>query len=225
MIRTLFLLGGSGDIGKAIQQKFIEKGYKVIAPTRQEINLEDRESIENYFKDKNFAIDVLMNCAGVNEPKTFTTITYEDIDKTLQINLLGFFRIIQHLLPGMIEQGNGHILAISSIYGVISRGKRLPYSMSKHALNALVKTLAIEFGELNIKVNSLSPGFVETKLTRKNNDEKTIKQLIEKIPLKRLATPEDVANASYMLCSVENTFISGQNIIVDGGYTIGGFEK
>lgn len=224
-MRTVFILGGRGDIGKAIAIKFEENGYHVIAPTKQELDLEDRSSIDKYFEDKTFDVDVLIHSAGWNEPKPFEKITYEDLDKANSINVIGFYRVIQQFMPGLKNKKNGHVLAISSLYGIFSREQRLPYVMSKHALNGLIKTLAIELGPFNIKVNTLSPGFVDSKMTRKNNDPKMIKSIEEKIPIGRMAHPEDIAKVAYFLCSSENNYINGQNIIVDGGYSIGGFQK
>ena len=125
----------------------------------------------------------------------------------------------------MMKKKEGHILAISSLYGTASRRNRISYTMSKHALNGAVKTLSIELGEHNIKVNSLSPGYVETNMTKKNNDAKQIDLWKSRIPLGRLASPVDIAKVSLFLCSDNNQYISGQNIIVDGGYSIGGYES
>jgi 3-oxoacyl-[acyl-carrier protein] reductase len=224
-MKNLFLLGGQGDIGEAIGRKFRENDYKVIAPTSKDLNLEDRTSIEVFFDKNAITADVIIHSAGFNEPKSFEGLSYEDILKAHSINVFGFYSVLQRLLPAMKARRKGDILAISSLYGIIAREKRLPYVMSKHALNGLVKTLAIEFGQHNIKVNALSPGFVDTKMTRKNNEEKTIKGLTEKIPLGRLAKPEEIAEVAFFLCSEANAYITGQNIIVDGGYSVGGFQR
>jgi 3-oxoacyl-[acyl-carrier protein] reductase len=218
-------LGGNGDIGSAIVTKFQNEGCQVIAPTSKELNLEDRDAVESYLQSHSFDVDVIIQCAGRNNPKTLPEMTYEDIDKTNDINVISFYRIIQHFASGMRQKKDGYILGISSIYGSYSRKGRLAYAMSKHALNALIKTLALELGPDNIKVNCLSPGFVDTKLTRKNNSPETIRNLVEKIPLGRMASVEDIANIAYFLCSRENNFINGQNIIADGGYSVGGFQN
>lgn len=224
-MRNLFLLGGHGDIGSAIADRFRRDGCNVIAPTSKELNLEDRDSLESYLRSNPLDVDVLINCAGVNIPKPLEDLGYEDIDRTNSINVISFYRIIQHFAPQLKKKRDGYILAISSIYGVYSRKGRLPYAMSKHALNGLVKTLALELGPYNIKVNSLSPGFIDTKLTRKNNSPETIRTIEDKIPLGRMGSTEDIANIAYFLCSVENNFINGQNIIADGGYSVGGFQN
>jgi len=224
-MKTMFIAGGTGGIGSAIAEKFRENGYKVIVPDEKELNFLNRPSIEKYFKAHPVDADVVINCAGINNPKPFEKLTFEDLDKTLAINTTGFFGVLQQLVPKMKAKKRGAILMISSIYGHISRKGRLPYSMSKHALNGMVKTLALEFGPFNIKVNAVSPGFVETSLTTKNNSPEVIKSLVEKIPLGRMAKPEDIANIVFFLCSEENNYITGQCVVADGGYTIGGYEK
>ena len=88
----------------------------------------------------------------------------------------------------------------------------------------IIRTLAIELGPYNINVNALSPGFVDTIMTRKNNDDQTIQRIKNSIPMGRLADTEDIAKVAYFLCSDLNTYINGQNIIVDGGFSVGGFQ-
>jgi len=224
-MKKLFILGGSGDIGKAIISNFSGHGYSVISPSRGELDLEDEVSIDNYFKNKVPGIDVLIHCAGWNEPKPFEGITTQDLEKSNSINIFSFLKIIQYLSPIFKKRKNGYILGISSLYGSFARNKRLGYVISKHALNGLIKTLAIELGQYNIKINTLSPGFVDTKMTRKNNNLQTIKRIEENIPLGRLAIPDDIAKAAYFLCSCDNNYISGQDIVMDGGYSVGGFQK
>ena len=94
----------------------------------------------------------------------------------------------------------------------------MAYVCSKHALEGVIKTYACEYGRNNILFNCISPGFVDTKMTRKNNSEEKIKKIIERIPLNRLAESIDIAYTAYYLCSDKNTYITGQNIIVDGGF-------
>jgi 3-oxoacyl-[acyl-carrier protein] reductase len=225
-MKTLFILGGTGDIGKAIVKKFSDNGYSVVSPSRNELNLEDRLSIERYFKfTKIKKIEVLIYCVGWNNPKAIKELTYTDLDKANEINAISLFGILQKVLPGMVALKKGHVLAISSLYGSFSRKGRLAYVMSKHALNGLIKTVALEFGRYDIKVNTLSPGFVDTKMTRKNNDNLVIKQIKQCIPLGHLAMPIEIANIALFLCSEQNTYITGQDIIVDGGYSVGGFQR
>jgi len=224
-MKTLFLTGGNGDIGSAILSLFVNNGFNVIAPSRHELDLSSNQSIDEYFKLNNIEVDVIVHCAGLNNPKPLEQLTYEDIERAASVNYISMYSIIKNLAPKMREKKKGYILAISSIYGSIAREYRLPYVSSKHALIGLVQTLAIELGVDNIIVNSLSPGFVDTKMTRKNNSDEKINLLKKKIPLGRLATTEDIAEVAYFLCSDKNRFISGQDIIVDGGFLAGGFQN
>jgi 3-oxoacyl-[acyl-carrier protein] reductase len=97
--------------------------------------------------------------------------------------------------------------------------------MSKHALIGAARTLAIEYGARNVMVNTVSPGYVDTKLTRQNNDAATIERFRLGIPLRRLAAPEDIAEVCSFLCSTRNRYLTGQDIVVDGGFTCGGYQN
>lgn len=224
--KCLFITGGHGEIGRAIVERFHTANYEVVAPASSEMDLADRNSIRNYLQGLDGKVfDAVIHCAGVNKPKPLEALDWEALDWTMQVNATSLVKILQYLVPPMKKNKTGHILAISSIYGVISRKDRLPYAMSKHALGGLVQTLAIELGPLNIKVNGLAPGVIKTKMTKQNNSPETIAAFEVGIPLGRLGEPEDIARAAFFLCSEENTFITGQTIIVDGGYIIGGFQK
>lgn len=223
--RQVFLTGASGEIGQAIAQRLRQQHDTVIAPTRQEMDLEQDASIEGFLTTIQPNIDIVIHCAGFNEPKPIVAISPHDLHKTMQINALSFYSIMNFLLKKNKINANGSILAISSIYGFLVRKGRFSYSASKQSLQGMVKTLALELGHLNIKANLLSPGFVDTKMTRKNNNEKTIEGFKQKIPLGRLATTEDIAEVACFMCSPANRFITGQEIVIDGGYSIGGFEQ
>ena len=225
MSKAIFMTGGSGEIGQAIKQRFVDQHYAMIAPTRQHLDLENSQSIENFLQTLTQPIDVFVHCAGFNEPKEIAEISAQDIEKTLHINSMSFYKICHHLIKNNQINAGGYILGVSSIYGFLSRKGRFSYSASKHCLNGMIKTLAIELGAKDIKVNAIAPGFVDTKMTRKNNNSEKIAILTQKIPLGRMAQPVDIANVAYFLCSPENQFLTGQEIVVDGGYSIGGFEQ
>src|SRR6202041_254829 len=97
-----------------------------------------------------------------------------------------------------------------------------PYSMSKHALVGIVKTLALELADSGVLVNAVSPGYIDTRLTRANNDEATIARLTAAVPMRRLGAPEDVAEVVYFLGSANNRYVTGQDVVVDGGFSIDG---
>lgn len=222
---TLLLTGKNGDIGQAIAEKFLREGVEVIAPTRQEMDLECKESIDKYMQQLSASIDIFIHCAGFNVPKPAGELTRLDLEKTLQINAISFYDVVSRLIPAFKKKNSGCILGISSIYGSYTRKNRLAYASSKHALNAMIKTLALELGPYHVLVNGVAPGFVDTKMTSQNNDAATIAAFKRKIPLGQLAKPEQIASVCYFLCSKENSYINGEIVKVDGGYSQGGFQE
>lgn len=222
-MKKVFITGGNGEIGSSIVEIFKNNGYKVISPNSKELDLRDSKLIDEYFNHNN-NFDIFIHCAGINNPSLIEDLDFNNIKETMQINTFSFYEILKKLMPYQKING-GYILAISSLYGQISKAGRAAYAMSKHALIGLIKTAAIELGRYNIKVNAISPGFVDTNLTRKNNDSNKIKFLEEGIPLGNMAKPTDIANVAYFLCSEKNTYITGQDITVDGGFICGGFQK
>ena len=223
-MKTVLLTGATGGIGGAILEKFKQQQYAVVAPTRAELNLESQDSVQQFMTTLKTPIDIFVHCAGFNDPKQLDALTEADIQKTLQINTLSFYTISK-ALAAHFKQSEGAILAVSSMYGHFSRKGRLAYSTSKHALNGMIKTLALELGPYNVRVNGVSPGFVDTVMTSKNNSAAVIEGIKKKIPLGRLATVEDIAEVVYFLCSPLNRYINGECIMVDGGYSVGGFQE
>lgn len=224
-MKTVFLLGGLGGIGGAIKEEFTKAGYKVVAPTSKQLDLSNPKKVEIYLKKHKMDFDALVYCAGRNNPALIENQPFEEVLKTMQVNFLSFFQIAKATAPYFKKKKDGHILAISSVYSVISREGRSAYSASKDALNGFVRAIALELGPCNVKVNALSPGFVLTEMTRKNNTPAKIKALRKKIALGRLANPDDIARCAYFLCSEKNTYISGQNIIIDGGFMAGSVQN
>jgi 3-oxoacyl-[acyl-carrier protein] reductase len=119
----------------------------------------------------------------------------------------------------MKRNNYGRIVNISSVWSKVTKPGRLVYSMTKSGLNALTRSLAVELAESNILVNSVAPGYVNTELTKQNNTPAEIEKIKETIPLRRLAEPEEIAETVAFLVSSRNTYITGQVIIADGGYT------
>lgn len=223
-MKTLFLTGGGGAIGSAIKDLFLARGWKVIAPTSRELDLSDLDAVRTYMQPYLDGFDALIFSAGRNNPAELGKLTVEEIKKTIDINCVSVALICSLCRAAFEKRRNGRILGISSLYGNISREGRAAYAMSKHALNSLISTLALELGPSGILCNTLSPGFVKTKMTLKNNTAETLSALERKIPLGRFASVQDIARIAYFLCSEENTYISGQDIIVDGGFMAGGFQ-
>ena len=223
--KNILVLGASGGIGEGIVSCFQNYNASLITPTHSELNLEDEKSISNYFSNNTTSYDAVIYSAGINNPADFESITTEQLHHTLSVNTLGFVRVCQAVLPGMKQLGQGRIAVISSLYGVVSRKKRLPYALSKHALIGVVQTLALELAQYNILINAISPGFINTKLTECNNSPERIRELIQDIPLGKLGSSTDIGETAAFLCSEKNQYITGQNIIVDGGIMAGGWQN
>src|SRR5207247_9010354 len=134
------------------------------------------------------------------------------------INLTAPLLMIKHFAPIMARQGWGRIVNISSIYSLISRPGRGAYASSKSGLNGLTRTAALEYAEAGILVNAVCPGFFCTDLTRQNNTPAQIEVLRQQVPPKRLGVPDDIASVVFSLGSEQNTFITGQTIVADGGF-------
>lgn len=223
-MKTLFITGGRGDIGHAIIDKFKQQHYQIIAPDSSCLNLDHLNDIEGYSSTLP-TIDAFIHCAGINRPQPFIDLDVENMEKTLTINALSFYKIAHSLLNQNKLNENGHILGISSIYGEVSRQGRFAYTAAKYCMNGMIKNLSLELGKKHIKVNGLAPGFVDTTLTRKNNSLDIIARLENAIPLGRLASTEDIAKAAFFFASEENSYINGQIIVADGGYLAGGFQE
>jgi 3-oxoacyl-[acyl-carrier protein] reductase len=205
----VLVTGGSRGIGKAITDLFISSGHSVHSPTRNELDLTQPINL----KDREF--DIVVNCAGINPIKT---IDWIHDDEVMRVNYLSPLEIIQQCLPYMVEKQYGRIINIGSIWIETAKPGRLAYSASKNALHALTKAITAEYGHWDILANTVSPGFIETELTFQNNTPDEILKMIHNIPASRLGKPEEVAKLVYQL-TIENTFISGQNIIIDGGFS------
>lgn len=217
--KSVLLTGASRGIGKAIFEKLVKEGYQVIAPTRKELDLADKFSVKNYIKSiKNKQIDILINNAGVNWPGNTGELTDENIELTIEINLVAPIRLINGIVGGMKKRKWGRIVNISSIFGVVAKERQMLYAATKHGLNGLTKALALELGPYNILVNSICPGFTDTDLTRRNSAEKN-SSIAETIPLGRFADPSEIAQLVSFVISEKNTYMNGSVIVIDGGFS------
>ena len=216
---VILVTGGNGDIGSAIVDEYIYQGHKVLSPTSKELDLSSDQSI-NIFFSKVTNIDVFVHCAGINNPISFLELDDHSFDKTFKINTLSCIKIAKFLLPNMIKNKFGRIVNISSLWSTLASPQRSSYSISKAALDAFTRNLAVEFGNCGVLVNSILPGFVDTKLTRKNLSAKRISEIIIDTPIQSLVDTIDIAKLTYFLGSINNQSITGQSIAIDGGYSI-----
>ncbi|MEK7178034.1 MAG: SDR family oxidoreductase [Patescibacteria group bacterium] len=219
--RTVFITGSARGIGESIYKKLKTEKYKIIAPTREELDLSDSVSINQYINThKDLKIDILINNAGINLPTWIDELSDDNINQHIQINLTSPIKLITAFVSNMKKNKWGRIINISSIFGIVARGKQTMYTATKHGINGVTKALALELGPYNILVNSVCPGFTNTDLVKRNSPEKNA--LIAKdIPQGRFAEPKEIAELVSFLISDKNTYINGQSLVIDGGFTCG----
>jgi len=238
--KTVLITGGTNGIGKSIAKNFYNNGFivfvtgtntKIIDKINNEENPRYR-AIKSDFNQESFhldlknhlkeveKIDILINNAGINKIDNFTQTKTEDFNKLINVNLKASYEISKIVVEKMINNNFGRIINISSIFGKLSKPKRSLYSMTKFGIHGLTVSLAAELSSKNILTNTVSPGFINTDLTRKILSEKEIKSLSKQVPIGRFGNPDEVAELVFFLSSEKNTYISGQNIFIDGGFSI-----
>jgi 3-oxoacyl-[acyl-carrier protein] reductase len=220
--RTALVTGGRRGIGAAIVAEFEQRGIVVLNPTREELDLSDSKSVERFLAARSYEqdeIDILVNNAGINIINALEDIAPESWLSMLQVNLSAPFRLAQALAPGMRKRRWGRIINVTSIFGIVTKQQRAAYSATKSGLAGLTRTLAVELGRDNVLVNGVAPGYVETELTRRNNSSADLERIAATIPMGRLAEPQEIAKLITFLCSDDNTYITGQVVVADGGFT------
>lgn len=211
--------GGARGIGRAIADRFRAGGYSVAAPSRAELDLSDLSAVRAFASgERGAGIDILINNAGENKPLALDEIEPDDLQRILTVNVSAAFLLARYLGVRMAERGWGRIVNVSSVYSFVSRERRSMYSTSKSALNGMTRALAVELGPANVLINAICPGFVDTDLTRQNNTPDEIANLCELVPLRRLATVQEIADFAFYLGSEKNTYITGQALAIDGGF-------
>jgi len=218
--RTVLLTGGARGIGAAMSARFASAGHRVIAPPRSVLDLASPASIDAYLaQHASDSVDILVNNAGINTLRSIPEIDAKTWGEMLQVNLSSALRLTQKIAPAMAERGWGRILNVVSIFALVTRERRAAYSMTKAALAALTRTAAVEFGPRGVIVNALAPGYVDTELTRRNNPPDAIAAIEASIPLRRMAQAKELAEVAAFLVSDANSYLTGQTVVVDGGFT------
>lgn len=240
--KVAIVTGASGGIGEEIVYQLAKKNIQVIAIyynseskmkeiqknlLKQNIlidiykcNLTARFEVKKlieYVLNKYRKIDILINNAGISETKLFTDVTDEDWNKMINTNLYSTFCITQEVVKNMILNKSGCIINISSIWGLVGASCESIYSISKAGIDSMTKSLAKELGPSNIKVNSIAPGFIDTKMNQFLSKE-DIEDVINDTPLQKIGFPEDIAKCVNWL--IDDNFTTGQIISINGGWVI-----
>ena len=239
--KTAIITGASRGIGKGIASTFAKQGANIaftyLSSEEKAKGLEEELSAFG-IKAKGFksdaskfeaaqdladqvmetfgSIDVLVNNAGITKDNLLMRMSEEDFDTVMEVNMKSIFNLTKAILRPMLKQRSGSIINMSSVVGVKANAGQANYSASKDGIIGFSKSTALELGSRNIRCNVIAPGFIETEMTAKL-DENIVKGWTDSIPLKRGGTPEDIANATVFLASDMSAYISGQVLNVCGG--------
>ncbi len=242
--KCALVTGGGTGIGLSIAKAFIYAGARVVITGRRQDVLEEAckqlgspasfraldvadapkvvEAIEQ-LENEGFAFDILVNNAGINEKKPTFEVTDEDFERIVKTNLNAVFTLSREVGKRMVARGKGAILNITSMAAIYALPKVIAYSASKTGVIGITHALSAEFGPLGIRVNAIAPGFIFSDMTARNlnSDPERKRKVLDKTHLGRMGQPEEVAAAAVFLCSDAASFITGVNLPVDGGNSIG----
>lgn len=191
----------------------------MLAPTRAELDLSAPESVRAYLARLSEPVDVLVNNAGINRLGAHDEISDEALEETLEVNLASPLRLAGGIAAGMKQRGFGRIVNVASVWAFVARERRVSYAAAKAGIVGLTRALALELAPHGVLVNAVAPGYVETELTRQNNSPEELAKIAQQIPVGRLAQPEEIAELVAFLASPRNSYMTGQTILADGGYT------
>ncbi len=231
--KKAFVTGASRGIGRAVAQALRAEGAWVIGTRTRNADAADQTCQEWVCADfsdvaqiescaahlREAAPDVLVNNAGINKPAPFVAVDAADFLRVQRVNVLAPLLLCQAAIPSMKARGWGRIVNVSSVLGKVSKTQRASYSASKFALDGLTVALAAEHSADGILANSIAPGFIDTDLTRRVLGDAGIAAILAGVPIGRLGTVEEIARLVCWLAGPENSFICGQNIAIDGGFT------
>lgn len=230
--RTAIVTGATRGIGWAIAERLMAEGADVLitgtkpdgtGPAGARYHAVDftDDAATAAFADmiRTDTPDILVNNAGLNRNNPVDRISLDDFDDIHRINLRAPVQLIQAALPEMREKGWGRIVNLCSIWSKVARTGRASYASSKFGLDGFTVAVAAEAAAHGVLINAISPGFIDTELTRRTVSADQLEKLIADVPAGRLGQPEEIAAFVAWLAGPENTYISGQNIAIDGGFT------
>lgn len=236
--KVAVITGGAGGMGKIHAKVFVREGAKVVLAdlsssdgekTAEEfgdqatfvaLDVTDEENWQQLVEkteDRFGPINILVNNAGIVVSKSIEDTSLEDFRTTSRINQDGVFLGMKHVFSSMKKAGNGSIVNISSISGMVGNANNSAYVASKFAVRGLTKAAAVEFAPHNIRVNSVHPGTIRTPMTEQEDVKAIVKEMEKKIPMKRIAEPEEISNLVLYLASDESTYSTGTEFVADGG--------
>lgn len=206
----------SAQEAEELVKEIAMQGGKAEAVQGDVSSFEDAEKVVKFAVEKFGRLDILVNNAGINKDTLLLRMKSEDFEKVVDVNLKSVFNCTKHASSIMLKQKYGRIINISSVIGLIGNAGQANYAASKAGIIGFTKSIAKELGSRGITVNAIAPGFIETDMTDVLSD-KVKEKLLENVAVKRLGSPEDVANLAAFLASDNASYITGQVVNVDGG--------
>jgi len=241
-MRVAVITGGMGGLGDSISTKMHAAGYRVVA-THSPTNTKAKEWLsEHKASGREFSaypvdvadfdsckecvariakevgtVDILVNNAGITRDTTFKKMSKSDWDKVIRTNLDSVFNMTKQVMDGMVERGWGRVVNVSSVNGSKGAFGQTNYSAAKAGMHGFTKALALEVARKGVTVNTISPGYIGTKMVMAIPKEVLDTKILPQIPLGRLGGPEEIAGLIIYLCSDEAAFVTGANIAINGG--------
>jgi 3-oxoacyl-[acyl-carrier protein] reductase len=246
--QVAIITGGSRGIGRATAMCLAHEGAKIVIASRDETraknaaaaieavggraiavptDVTERDQVENMVRctmDTFGRIDILVNNAGISISTPLPKVPPEEWDQTIRVHLYGAFYCTQAAVHRMVPRGYGRIVNISSVSGLVGSTGRTAYAAAKGGLIAMTKVWAVELAPQGIRVNAIAPGPVETDMSRNAMTPADREGYHQRVPLARMAQPEEIARVVSFLCLPENDYITGQVLAVDGGFSIAGIQ-
>jgi 3-oxoacyl-[acyl-carrier protein] reductase len=233
--RRALVTGGTKGIGRAIVDVLAECGAEVVATGTDPSALSELEnrpgiravplnflnqgSLSSSISSLGTQFDVLVNNAGINLHGAVGDLDMSDFDRVMHVNVRGAVELCRAIVPRMAERRYGRIVNITSIFSQVSKAHRASYATSKFALYGFTRTLALDYATDGVLANSVAPGFIATEMTDRMLGASGIREMVTHVPLGRLGTPREVALLVAFVASSSNTFMTGQNVVIDGGFT------